>query len=122
MDVVSNDEPEAIEAVPGVHLQQGAAGAESSIQRFYIEPGAEVPEHDHHHEQVGVVTNGTLTFRVGEEELHVHEGDTYVIPGGEPHSAENEGEVPVEGFDVFAPPRTEPDWLEEGVPSDEGPL
>ncbi|GAB6880530.1 hypothetical protein JCM17823_28040 [Halorubrum gandharaense] len=123
MDVVSSDEGDGVEAVSGVHLKQGAAGEEASIQRFYIEPGAEVPEHDHHHEQVGTVTSGTLTFYVGDEELHVHAGDTFVIPGGEPHSAVNEGDVPVEGFDVFAPARPDPDWGEEAKPSGEdGPL
>ncbi|OYR59154.1 cupin domain-containing protein [Halorubrum halodurans] len=112
MDIVSDDEVEATEAVPGVHLTQGAAGDEASIQRFYIEPGAEVPEHDHPHEQVGTVTAGALTFVVDGEERTVHAGDTFAIPGGEPHAAVNEGEVPVEGFDVFAPPRPNPDWEE----------
>ena len=112
MDVSSEKETEAVEAVPGVHLTQGAHGEKASIQRFYIEPGAEVPEHDHPHEQVGTVTSGTLTFLIDGEEVPVHTGDTFAIPGGEPHAAVNEGDVPVEGFDVFTPPRVDPDWGE----------
>ena len=112
MDIVSDESTESTEAVPGVHLTRGPTGEKASIQRFYIEPGAEVPEHDHPHEQVGTVTSGTLTFVVDGEERAVHAGDTFAIPGGEPHAAVNEGDVPVEGFDVFAPPRPNPDWEE----------
>lgn len=110
MEVVSDDAVESTEAVPGVHLTQGAAGDEASVQRFVIEAGAEVPEHDHPHEQVGAITAGTLTFLVDGEEVVVGAGDTYAIPGGEPHAAVNNGDNAVEGFDVFAPPRTDPDW------------
>ncbi|MES3160936.1 MAG: cupin domain-containing protein [Halorubrum sp.] len=112
MHVVTDESVESTEAVPGVHLTQGAVGEEASIQQFYIEPGAEVPEHEHPHEQVGTVTSGTLTFVVDGEERPVHAGDTFVVPGGEPHSAYNDRDVPVEGFDVFAPPRPNPDWQE----------
>lgn len=58
MDVLPDADVEAVEAVDGVFLTQGAAGDETSIQRFVIDPGAEVPEHDHPHEQVGVITEG----------------------------------------------------------------
>ena len=112
MDIVADDAVESTEAVPGVHLRQGAAGDEASAQRFFIEPGAEVPEHDHPHEQVGTVTRGVLTFFVDGETLRVGPGDTFAIPGGEPHAAANEGDVPVEGLDVFSPPRPNPDWEE----------
>jgi len=47
MDVLPDADVEAVEAVDGVFLTQGAAGDETSIQRFVIDPGAEVPEHDH---------------------------------------------------------------------------
>ena len=105
------------EAVESVHLAQLAAGDEASLQHFRIEPGATVPEHDHHHEQLGFVSAGELTFLVegddGErEELVVGPGDSYVIPGGEPHGAENRGDEEVRGIDVFSPARPDPDWAE----------
>ncbi|WP_418281422.1 cupin domain-containing protein [Halorubrum sp. DTA98] len=112
MEITSQTDVDPVEAVEGVHLTQGAAGENASIQRFTIEPGAEVPEHDHPHEQIGTVTRGTLTFVVDGEEIAVGEGDTFVIPGGEPHAAVNDGEDPVEGFDVFSPARPNPDWGE----------
>ncbi|CDK40789.1 cupin [Halorubrum sp. AJ67] len=42
----------------------------------------------------------------------VEAGDTYVIPGGEPHAAANRGDEPVVGYDIFSPPRANPDWGE----------
>ncbi|ELZ55188.1 MULTISPECIES: cupin domain-containing protein [Halorubrum] len=110
MDVVPD--AEAVEAVDGVFLTQGAVGEETSIQRFEIDPGATVPEHDHPHEQIGAITEGAITFVVGGEERVVEAGDTYVIPGGEPHAAENRGDEPVVGYDIFSPPRANPDWQE----------
>lgn len=110
MEHVAAGERESVEAVEGVHLTQLAAGDRASIQRFRIEPGAEVPEHDHHHEQTGYVVEGTLTFLVGDEEHDVGPGDSFTIPADEPHAAVNRGDEPVVGIDTFAPPRPNPDW------------
>lgn len=112
MEIVSSEDVESVQAVEGVHLAQMAAGEKANIQEFSIEPNAEVPEHSHAHEQIGVITRGTLTFVVDGEEETVDDGDTYVVPGDEPHAAYNDGEVPVEGYDIFSPPRTDVDWQE----------
>lgn len=113
MEVAPDADVEAVEAVDGVFLSQGAVGEGMSIQRFEIEPGATVPEHDHPHEQIGMITAGRLTFVVDGEERVVGPDDTYVIPGGEPHAAENRTDEPVVGYDIFSPPRANPDWGEE---------
>jgi len=110
MEVNSFDEAETTEAVPGVHLALLAGGEQMNVQGFAIEPGATVPEHAHPHEQTGHVSEGTLTFVVDGTEFEVGPGDTYAVPGGEPHAAENRGEEPVRGVDVFSPPRTDPSW------------
>jgi quercetin dioxygenase-like cupin family protein len=129
MERVGLPERETVEAVEAVHLTQLAVGEETSIQGFEIEPGATVPEHDHHHEQTGFVYEGELTFVLEDDEASrasenasgeqsaprevvVGPGDSFTIPGGEPHAAENRGEEPVRGVDVFAPPRPDPDWAE----------
>ncbi|WP_135829383.1 cupin domain-containing protein [Halorussus halobius] len=110
MQVVPKDAEESTEAVEGVHLSMLAGAERMNVQHFDIEPGATVPEHSHDHEQTGYVTQGTLTFLVDGEEFAVSAGDSYAIPSDEPHAAENRGDVPVEGLDVFSPPRTDPDW------------
>jgi quercetin dioxygenase-like cupin family protein len=103
---------ETVEAVEGVHLAQMSVADAMSVQHFHIEPGALVPTHDHHHEQAGFIYEGSLTFVVDGEEFVVSRGESYTIPGGEPHAAENRGDVAVQGIDVFSPPRENPDWME----------
>jgi len=133
MDHAPGDEVETTEVAPGVHLAATVVGERMSVQSVYVEPGASVPRHSHPHEQTGYLAAGTLTFLVGaedaedtdeaadvevngeavsDEEVAVHAGDSYVIPGGQPHAAVNNGEVPVEGVDVFSPPRENPNWQE----------
>jgi len=110
MEIEPFERAEATEAVEGVHLSLLAGTDRMNVQGFEIEPGAVVPEHSHDNEQTGLVYEGELTFLVDGEELVVGPGDTYAIPGGEPHGAENRGDVPVRGIDVFSPPRTDPSW------------
>jgi quercetin dioxygenase-like cupin family protein len=110
MEVVPKDAEKSTEAVEGVHLSLLAGAEEMNVQHFFIEPGATVPEHSHDNEQTGYITQGTLTFLVDGEELEVSEGDSYAISGGEAHGAENRGDVPAEGVDIFSPPRENPDW------------
>lgn len=112
MDVVGTTDREPTEAVDGVHLSLLAGGEEMNVQHFEIEPGAVVPEHSHPHEQAGYLTEGTLTFLTGDGEHEVGPGESYSIPGDEPHGAENRGEAVVRGIDIFSPPRENPDWAE----------
>ncbi|MBV0925116.1 cupin domain-containing protein [Halomicroarcula limicola] len=110
MQEVPQAASETVEAVDGVHLTQLAVGEAMSVQHFHIEGGAVVPEHGHPHEQVGFVVHGTATFEVDGEEYVIGPGDSYVIPGDEPHRVENRTDEPVSGIDVFSPPRTDVDW------------
>jgi Uncharacterized conserved protein, contains double-stranded beta-helix domain len=110
MNIVADDDVEPVEAVEHVHLSQMASGAKMSVQSFQIEPGADVPEHSHPHEQAGYITQGTVTFIIDGTEQIIEAGDSYVISGGETHGAVNDGTVTVEGVDIFSPPRTNPDW------------
>jgi len=66
-----------------------------------------IPEHNHEHEQVGMIVAGSLTFRVGDETRQLRPGGTWRIPANVPHEVHTgpNGAVVVE---VFAPPRS--DW------------
>ena len=112
MERVGQADRTTVDAVDRVHLTQLSVGDRTSIQGFEIETGATVPEHSHRHEQTGFVYEGELTFLVDGEAIPVRAGESFTIPDGEPHAAENRGEGPVRGVDVFAPPRPDPDWAE----------
>ncbi len=98
------------EAVPGVHLEQLAAGEEMSIQHLRMEPDAEIEEHSHPHEQLGFVYQGEQTFLIEGEPITVGPGETYVLYGDEPHAVENRGDEELLAVDIFSPPRPNPDW------------
>lgn len=72
-----------------------------------LAPGAVVPEHHHANEQCGLVIEGEVTFRIGDEERALGPGGTWRIGGDAPHSvvAGPGGAIVI---DVFAPARD--DW------------
>ena len=80
-----------------------------------VEPGADLPEHSHDNEQLGIVLRGSLTLRVGDEERTLEPGDTWCIPSGTPHSGAG-GPEGAEVVDVFAPTRADWDAAEELAP------
>jgi len=82
--------------------------------------GLDVDAHDEtahrelrEHEQTGYIVRGTLTFLLDGEEHGIHPGESYVVPAEEEHGAENRSETPVEGVDIFSPPRENPPWAED---------
>jgi unsaturated pyranuronate lyase len=89
------------------YLARAVHGEQVTLSVVEIEPNAELPEHQHANEQLGVAVVGSLHFRIGDEERQVGPGEIWTIPGSTPHSARGgpEGAVVIE---VFAPPRT--DW------------
>ncbi|MFB6359894.1 MAG: cupin domain-containing protein [Halobacteriales archaeon] len=114
MEIVSRTSEPAFEAVDDVELTHLVVGERMSVQHFHIEPGALVPQHAHPHEQAGFIFAGELTFLLPDDgERTVGPGESYLLAGDEPHAAENRGEDPVRGMDVFSPPRANPDWLDE---------
>jgi quercetin dioxygenase-like cupin family protein len=72
-----------------------------------LDANAVVPEHSHENEQLGIVLQGSMTFRVGDESRELSPGGTWNIPANVPHevTAGPDGAVVL---DVFAPRRD--DW------------
>lgn len=113
MEIVPESGMDEVEVEDGVFLAQLAAGEEMSIQHLRMEPGARVPEHSHHHEQVGFVYQGEQTFILEDgEALTVRPGESYHLESNEVHGAENRGDGELLAIDVFSPPRLEPNWLD----------
>jgi len=80
-----------------------------------LDAAAVVPEHSHANEQVGLLLEGSVTFRIGDETKRLEPGDTWRILGGVSHSVETgpAGAVIVE---VFSPVRDDWRGLEEQEP------
>ncbi|SDQ27232.1 cupin domain-containing protein [Natronobacterium texcoconense] len=112
MERSSLSDLEPTEAADGVHLTLMAGSESMNVQHFEIEPGAVVEEHSHPNEQTGFIYEGELTFLTEGEEITCGPGDSYAIPGGQPHAAENRSGKTVRGVDIFSPPRENPNWQE----------
>jgi unsaturated pyranuronate lyase len=86
------------------YLARAVHGSRVTFAVLEIEPHAELPEHSHENEQLGMVISGSVTFRVGEEERELGPGATWTIPSGTRHlvRAGAQGAVVL---DVFAPAR-----------------
>jgi quercetin dioxygenase-like cupin family protein len=72
-----------------------------------LAPDAVVPEHRHEQEQLGIVIEGTVRFRIDDEVSDLGPGGTWRVPSDHPHQvvAGPEGAVVV---DIFSPLRA--DW------------
>jgi len=80
-----------------------------------LEPNSVVPEHQHQNEQLGMVLQGSVTFRVGDETRELGPGSTWCIPSDSPHEVTTgpDGAVVI---DVFAPTRADWEQFERQAP------
>jgi len=72
-----------------------------------VEPGADLPDHQHDNEQFGIVIEGSAVFRVGDETRTLGPGGIWRITSGSPHAVIG-GEAGAVVIDVFSPARA--DW------------
>ena len=93
-------------------IGRAVAGKEATLAAIELEPNVDVPEHAHVNEQIGILTGGSLTFRIGDESRDLQPGATWIIPSHVPHSvtAGPEGAALIE---VFVPARD--DWADREV-------
>lgn len=59
-----------------------------TLAYWFIEAGAEIPEHHHLHEQVATVLEGEFELTVDGETHRMVGGDVAVIPSNVPHSGQ----------------------------------
>ena len=96
----------AIQVWQGV-VARRIEGEKLTVAIVELAPDAIVPEHVHPNEQCGLVIEGEVTFRIGEEERHFGPGGTWRILSNVPHSVVT-GPAGAVVIDVFAPARD--DW------------
>ena len=82
-------------------------GDQATLAVVELAANAVVPEHRHSNEQLGLVIEGEMRFRIADEERTVGPGGTWRILSDVPHEVQAgpEGAVVI---DVFAPARH--DW------------
>jgi quercetin dioxygenase-like cupin family protein len=98
-----------LDELPVVTLAEGVTarfivGGRMMMSFVHLAPGAEVALHDHMHEQIGHMVEGTMYLTIGGDERLVRPGDAYTIPGGVPHRAVGGPEGGL-ALDIFSPPR-----------------
>ena len=71
---------------------------------FTFEPRSVVPEHQHPHEQITLVTRGSMRLTLAGETRILRQGDGACIPPNAVHSAVILDE-PTEAIDAWNPPR-----------------
>ena len=71
-----------------------------------IAPHAVVEEHQHPHEQVGMLLEGRAIFFIGGEQKTLQADDLYRIPGNVRHKV-IALDQPVRAIDIFCPVREE---------------
>ena len=104
-----NDMPK--ERVSDTLERRLVTGERMMLAHVYLKKGCIVPRHSHENEQLTYILEGTLRFRLGEDEaelVDVKAGEVLHIPANVPHSAEAlEDTLDV---DIFCPPRA--DWFD----------
>ena len=100
-----------VNAINDVALVEGISarfvtGSRIMLSFVHLAPGAIMPTHNHPHEQLGYVVEGSLLLTIGEEERNLRPGDAYAIPGGIMHRGVG-GPNGCVVLDAFSPPREE---------------
>lgn len=94
--------------LPGIRAAL-ALGDQLSAAFYTLDPGAVVPEHDHHNEEYGQVIDGSLELRWTDEHgahtAPVLTGQGFLLPGGIRHAA-TAGPRGCRLLECYAPPRT----------------
>jgi quercetin dioxygenase-like cupin family protein len=99
-----------LEDIPPYNVRQGLdlhifRGLDTLLSTATIEPDADLETNPHSHpwEQIVYIIQGSVYYNLGDERIHVSEGDMFHIPPGVEHYAEQdpECEETVVNLDVF---------------------
>ncbi|GAB4429367.1 MAG: cupin domain-containing protein [Chloroflexi bacterium OHK40] len=88
---------------PGVRRRRLVSTAQIYQMEVLLEPGSEVPLHQHPQEQISYVARGRLRFQVGDSVIEAGAGSSVAIPGGTLHAVWTLEESLA--IDTFTPPR-----------------
>lgn len=100
---VHPDDCPQMELSPGVRIHT-MAGTGMMLSVVELRPNAIVEEHDHRHEQIGILLEGELEFTVANDTEMLRPGDMWRIPGSVPHRVVA-GADGARALDIFHPVR-----------------
>lgn len=98
----------SLSTVPSREIMPGFSGKllhtdRMTLAYWEITTGAELPLHDHPHEQVVNMLSGEFELTLAGKTHHLREGEVLVIPSGVPHSGKALTDCRI--LDVFQPVR-----------------
>ena len=99
------EERERKELAPGVTTRT-FWGDNMLLSYVDFEPNAEVPLHQHPHEQAGILLEGELTFTIDGEVKTIEPGAMNIIPGNVVHGCVA-GSQGAKTLEIFSPVREE---------------
>ncbi len=103
MPFINVKDYEPIELVPGARART-PYGEHVMLSYLEMDKGSVIPLHSHPHEQAGMLLQGRMELRIGDETRVCEAGELFIVPPNVEHSAK-----PVDGpavvLDVFSPVR-----------------
>lgn len=93
------------EPFPGIALR-AFSGERMTVALVDLAPGAIIPDHEHPHEQLGLLIEGEMKFTIAGKTRTLQAGACWRIPGGVRHEVVA-GPQGARALDVFAPTRPE---------------
>lgn len=103
MSFIELEKVQPLELLPGVRIR-APYGQNLMLSMVQLDAGAEVPTHNHPHEQGGILLEGRMELTIGLETRLLEPGAMYIIPPHTPHRARAVG-GPARVLDVFSPVR-----------------
>lgn len=93
------------QALAGVSYKTLVHGDRTSLSEFHLAKDSIIPEHSHHHEQIGYMISGRMNFIIEDQSYETLPGNSWCIPAYVKHSVKVlEDSVVIE---VFSPVREE---------------
>lgn len=80
-------ESQPVELFPGFFRRTLGYTERLMTVEFRSDPEVRIPDHSHHHDQVGYVVSGEIHITIAGETTICTVGDSYAIPGNTQHSA-----------------------------------
>jgi quercetin dioxygenase-like cupin family protein len=91
--------------VTGVEIRIIGSGEKVMLTYIIAKPGAIVPDHKHHHEQIGTCIQGEGVLTSGGKSFKTIPGASWYIPSSESHDWKNTSKGETILIETFAPPR-----------------